>query len=97
MFFGLLVIPLMSRDPLGLDATVPSVCLTGSCSLVSNPWVVSVGSFFFSTSSSLTGLLFLFLVAFQEDSERYSRHSRRHTSVCITSYLHFLFFLFPDS
>lgn len=64
---------------------------------MSNPWVVSVRSFFFSTSGSLTGLLFLFLVAFQEDSERYSRHSRTHTSVCITSYLNFLFLLFPDS
>lgn len=79
------MIPLMSRDPLGLNAAVPSVCLTGYCSSVSNPLVVSVRSFFFATSSSLIGLLFLFLVAFQEDSERYSRHSRRHTSVCITS------------
>lgn len=43
----------------------------------------AVSLLFFSTFSSLTRLLSFFFVAFQEDSERYSRHSRRHASVCI--------------
>lgn len=48
-----------------------------------------VGSFFFA--------------AFQEDSERYSRYSRRHASVCISSLISLYFvilashFLFGDA
>lgn len=59
----------------------------------------AVSLFFFSTFSSLTRLLSLFFVAFQEDSERYSRHSRRHASVCICPSFIFLYVLltFPVS
>ena len=83
----------------------PQSCLTGaSAACVLCPWVCLLGVcvddradsqllFFFYSFSDLTCLLSFFFVAFQEDSERYSRHSRRHASVCICHSLLFYFFL----